>query len=155
MYLTTLDPISRDFDRIVRRAFSGGALSRGSLNYAPAYTSLGVYYADYAKDKKRARRCFQKAVELSPSEVSAGSELLDESPSVVASVARDGDGGRVHDRECPLTRQRGPAVDGRLPPGRWRNRETHGADLPGLRRSAQPFCPVSAAGAEGPWSVSG
>jgi HSP20 family protein len=36
MYLTTLDPISRDFDRIVRRAFSGGALSRGSLNYAPA-----------------------------------------------------------------------------------------------------------------------
>jgi HSP20 family protein len=25
MYLTTLDPISRDFDRIVRRAFGGGA----------------------------------------------------------------------------------------------------------------------------------
>jgi HSP20 family protein len=40
MYLTTLDPISRDFDRIVRRAFSGGAFNHGALNgglsYAPA-----------------------------------------------------------------------------------------------------------------------
>ena len=41
MYLTTLDPISRDFDRIVRRAFGGsslshGALNRGGLSYAPA-----------------------------------------------------------------------------------------------------------------------
>jgi HSP20 family protein len=34
MYLTTLDPISRDFDRIVRRAFGGGTLSHGG--YAPA-----------------------------------------------------------------------------------------------------------------------
>lgn len=31
MYLTTLDPISRDFDRIMRRAFGGSAFS-----YAPA-----------------------------------------------------------------------------------------------------------------------
>ena len=37
MYLTTLDPISRDFDRIVRRAFGNGALSRGGFaSYAPA-----------------------------------------------------------------------------------------------------------------------
>jgi HSP20 family protein len=38
MYLTTLDPISRDFDRIVRRAFGGSVLSHGALNpgYAPA-----------------------------------------------------------------------------------------------------------------------
>jgi HSP20 family protein len=41
MYLTTLDPISRDFDRIVRRAFGGsalnhGALNHGGVNYAPA-----------------------------------------------------------------------------------------------------------------------
>jgi HSP20 family protein len=37
MYLTTLDPISRDFDRTVRRAFSGSAVngSRG-FTYAPA-----------------------------------------------------------------------------------------------------------------------
>jgi HSP20 family protein len=33
MYLTTLDPISRDFDRIVRRTF--GASARG-YSYAPA-----------------------------------------------------------------------------------------------------------------------
>jgi HSP20 family protein len=42
MYLTTLDPISRDFDRIVRRAFGGSVLNRGVLShgagpsYAPA-----------------------------------------------------------------------------------------------------------------------
>jgi HSP20 family protein len=35
MYLTTLDPISRDFDRIVRRAF-GGAVSHAGSGYAPA-----------------------------------------------------------------------------------------------------------------------
>src|ERR1700722_13973878 len=34
MYLTTLDPISRDFDRVVRRAFGGSALSHAG--YAPA-----------------------------------------------------------------------------------------------------------------------
>ena len=33
MYLTTLDPISRDFDRIVRRAFGPAAIGAG---YAPA-----------------------------------------------------------------------------------------------------------------------
>jgi HSP20 family protein len=33
MYLTTLDPISRDFDRIVRRAFGSGT---AGTNYAPA-----------------------------------------------------------------------------------------------------------------------
>ena len=36
MYLTTLDPISRDFDRIVRRAFSGSAVNRGGYGYTPA-----------------------------------------------------------------------------------------------------------------------
>jgi HSP20 family protein len=34
MYLTTLDPISRDFDRVVRRAFGGSAFSHAG--YAPA-----------------------------------------------------------------------------------------------------------------------
>lgn len=48
---------------------------KNNLNYAPAYTSLGVYYADYAKDGKRARRCFQKAIELSSSEVEAAKRL--------------------------------------------------------------------------------
>ena len=36
MYLTTLDPISRDFDRIVRRAFAGSAPNQGRVSYAPA-----------------------------------------------------------------------------------------------------------------------
>jgi superkiller protein 3 len=61
---------------------------RSNLNYAPAYTSLGTYYADYAKDKKRARRCFQKAVELSPSEVASAERLA-------RSYADDGDWDRV------------------------------------------------------------
>ncbi|KAK4032906.1 hypothetical protein C8A01DRAFT_40647 [Parachaetomium inaequale] len=61
---------------------------KSNLNYAPAYTSLGRYYADYAKDKKRARRCFQKAVELSPSEVESAERLA-------RSFADDGDWDRV------------------------------------------------------------
>jgi HSP20 family protein len=39
MYLTTLDPISRDFDRIVRRAFGSSVLNHGTLTrggFAPA-----------------------------------------------------------------------------------------------------------------------
>ncbi|KAH0255244.1 TPR-like protein, partial [Aureobasidium melanogenum] len=46
-----------------------------NVNLAPAYTSLGYYYAEYAKDKKRARQCFQKAFELSGSEVEAAERL--------------------------------------------------------------------------------
>ena len=45
------------------------------MNFAPAYTSLGIYYADYGKDKKRARKCFQKAFELSASEIEAAERL--------------------------------------------------------------------------------
>lgn len=48
---------------------------KSNLSFAPSYTALGVYYADYAKDKKRARKCFQKAVELSPSEVVSAERL--------------------------------------------------------------------------------
>ncbi|KAF2155242.1 TPR-like protein [Myriangium duriaei CBS 260.36] len=48
---------------------------KSNVNFAPAYTSLGFYYADYAKDKKRARQCFQKAFELSASEVEAAERL--------------------------------------------------------------------------------
>lgn len=61
---------------------------KSNLNFAPAYTSLGIYYADYAKDKKRARKCFQKAVELSPSEVESAERLA-------RSFADDGDWDRV------------------------------------------------------------
>ena len=48
---------------------------QSNLSFAPAYTSLGIYYADYTKDKGRARKCFQKAFELSPSEIDAAERL--------------------------------------------------------------------------------
>ncbi|KAI1504079.1 tetratricopeptide [Biscogniauxia marginata] len=61
---------------------------KSNFNYAPAYSSLGIYYADYAKDKKRARKCFLKAVELSSSEVESAERLA-------RSFADDGDWDRV------------------------------------------------------------
>jgi superkiller protein 3 len=69
-----------DTSKATRKARDGAysyfiAALKSSLNFAPAYTSLGVFYADYAKDKKRARKCFQKAFELSPSEVHAAERL--------------------------------------------------------------------------------
>jgi superkiller protein 3 len=51
-----------------------GAL-QADANFAPAYTSLGLYYADYARDKRRAQRCFLKAIELSASEILAAERL--------------------------------------------------------------------------------
>ncbi|TAQ84711.1 hypothetical protein B7494_g6958 [Chlorociboria aeruginascens] len=51
------------------------AALKSNLNFAPAYTSLGIFYADYSKDKKRSRKCFQKAFELSSSEVEAAERL--------------------------------------------------------------------------------
>ncbi|KAJ2905013.1 hypothetical protein MKZ38_006669 [Zalerion maritima] len=48
---------------------------KNDIGLAPAYTMLGIYFADYTNDKKRARRCFQQAVELSPSEVEAAERL--------------------------------------------------------------------------------
>ena len=46
-----------------------------NIQLAPAYTSLGIYYDDYAKDEKRSRQCFQKAIELSATEVVAAERL--------------------------------------------------------------------------------
>ncbi|KAJ6031120.1 hypothetical protein N7540_001852 [Penicillium herquei] len=51
------------------------AAIKTNFEYAPAYTSLGFFYADYKKDKNRARQCFQKAFELSPSEIEAAKRL--------------------------------------------------------------------------------
>lgn len=64
------------------------AALNNNLHHAPTYTSLGVYYADYANDTKRSRRCFQKALELSAAEVSAAERLA-------RSFADDGDWDRV------------------------------------------------------------
>ncbi|KAJ5594172.1 uncharacterized protein N7459_000380 [Penicillium hispanicum] len=48
---------------------------KANMNYAPAYTSLGLFYADYKKDKTRAKRCFHKAFELSSAETEAAERL--------------------------------------------------------------------------------
>ncbi|GAO47565.1 TPR-like protein [Saitoella complicata NRRL Y-17804] len=48
---------------------------RKNPNYAPAYTSLGVFYADVVGDEDRALRCFQKAFELDAGEVDAAERL--------------------------------------------------------------------------------
>ncbi|KAF2166243.1 hypothetical protein M409DRAFT_55103 [Zasmidium cellare ATCC 36951] len=69
-----------DTSKAARRDRNGAysrflAAIKTNINFAPAYTSLGYYYADYAKDKKRARQCFQKAFELSSAEVEAAERL--------------------------------------------------------------------------------
>jgi superkiller protein 3 len=69
-----------DTSKSARRSRDGAyarflAAIKTNVNCAPAYTSLGYYYADYAKDKKRARQCFQKAFELSPAETEAAERL--------------------------------------------------------------------------------
>lgn len=51
------------------------AAVKADINFAPAYTSLGIYYEDYGRDKKRARQCFQKAFDLSASETVAAERL--------------------------------------------------------------------------------
>ncbi|KAF2018340.1 TPR-like protein [Aaosphaeria arxii CBS 175.79] len=51
------------------------AAIKANPNYAPPYTKLGEFYEDYNKDRKRARQCFQKAFELSPSEILAAERL--------------------------------------------------------------------------------
>ncbi|OCL11623.1 protein prenylyltransferase [Glonium stellatum] len=51
------------------------AAIKANVSFAPAYTSLGIFYSDYAKDRKRARQCFQKAFELSTSEIEAAERL--------------------------------------------------------------------------------
>ncbi|KAI1812508.1 tetratricopeptide-like protein [Poronia punctata] len=61
---------------------------KSNFSYAPAYSSLGIYYDDYAKDKSRARRCFLKAVELSSAEVESAQRLA-------KSFAQDSDWDRV------------------------------------------------------------
>jgi superkiller protein 3 len=58
------------------RAYSSLFASiQANMNFAPAYTILGIYFADYKKDKTRARRCFHKAFELSTSEIEAAERL--------------------------------------------------------------------------------
>ncbi|KAF3910944.1 hypothetical protein ABW20_dc0110431 [Dactylellina cionopaga] len=48
---------------------------RSNPNFAPAFSSLGIYYADVAGDIERANKCFQKAFELSSGEYEAAERL--------------------------------------------------------------------------------
>ena len=47
-------------------------------NYAPAYTSLGFFYADVVNDLSRAYKCFQKAFELDAGEADAAERLAED-----------------------------------------------------------------------------
>ncbi|PVG02399.1 TPR-like protein [Serendipita vermifera] len=81
------------------------ALKRSS-SFAPAYTSLGIYYADYAKpnDATRASKCFQKAFELDSREAEAARRLAEgfvdeqewELAELVARRTIEGEGGTEH-----------------------------------------------------------
>ncbi|EQL38541.1 hypothetical protein BDFG_00124 [Blastomyces dermatitidis ATCC 26199] len=66
-------PVARKDRTKAYASFLGSIQS--NMNYAPAYSSLGVYYEDYKKDRKRARRCFHKAFEISPAEVDSAERL--------------------------------------------------------------------------------
>lgn len=48
---------------------------QSNQNFAPAYTALGIFYADITEDTTRANKCFQKAFELSAGEVEAAERL--------------------------------------------------------------------------------
>ncbi|KAF8135619.1 hypothetical protein EV363DRAFT_1321133 [Boletus edulis] len=71
--------------------------------YAPAYTSLGIYYSEFADppDPTRASKCFQKAFELDPREAGAAKRLAEgfaderewDLVEVVARRTIDGEGG--------------------------------------------------------------
>lgn len=76
---------------------------KSTATYAPAFTSLGIYYSEYASppDLIRASKCFQKAFELDPREAVAARKLAerfaeDREWDLVEIVARrtiDGEGG--------------------------------------------------------------
>lgn len=78
------------------------ALKQNST-YAPAFTSLGVYYAEFVSppDPTRASKCFQKAFELDPREAYAARRLAEgfaeerewDLVEVVARRTIDGEGG--------------------------------------------------------------
>jgi superkiller protein 3 len=48
---------------------------KANPSHAASYTMLGIFYEQYNKDYRRARQCFQKAFELSPSEIIAAERL--------------------------------------------------------------------------------
>ncbi|KAL8797526.1 MAG: hypothetical protein Q9195_000342 [Heterodermia aff. obscurata] len=71
---------TQDSSRSARKSRQGAysrflASIQADMSFAPSYTILGIYYSDYVRDKNRARKCFQKAFELSASEIEAAERL--------------------------------------------------------------------------------
>ncbi|KAG8213777.1 superkiller protein 3 [Butyriboletus roseoflavus] len=93
--------------------------------YAPAYTSLGIYYSEFAHppDPTRASRCFQKAFELDPREAGAAKRLAEgfaderewDLVEVVARRTIDGEGGL----DAGILTQDGAVVGRYLPTNAW------------------------------------
>ncbi|KAG9316442.1 superkiller protein 3 [Chiua virens] len=93
--------------------------------YAPPYTSLGIYYSEFADppDPTRASKCFQKAFELDPREADAAKRLAEgfaeerewDLVQVVARRTIDGEGGL----DAGIQTQEGAAVGRYLPTNAW------------------------------------
>ncbi|KAF8557962.1 superkiller protein 3 [Imleria badia] len=93
--------------------------------YAPAYTSLGIYYSEFVDppDPTRASKCFQKAFELDPREAEAAKRLAEgfaderewDLVEVVARRTIDGEGGL----DAGIQTQAGAVVGRYLPTNAW------------------------------------
>ncbi|KAI0674837.1 TPR-like protein [Trametes maxima] len=88
---------------------------RRSSQYAPAFTSLGVYYSQFLSppDPNRASKCFQKAFELDSREVEAARRLAEgfaeegewDLVEVVARRTIEGEGGLQEGPEAKASRR--------------------------------------------------
>ncbi|KAI0356305.1 TPR-like protein [Trametes cingulata] len=86
-----------------------------SPNFAPAFTSLGIYYSEFASppDPNRASKCFQKAFELDPREADAARRLAEgfaeegewDLVEVVARRTIEGEGGLEEGPEARASRR--------------------------------------------------
>ncbi|KAH9895045.1 TPR-like protein [Cubamyces lactineus] len=84
-------------------------------NFAPAFTSLGIYYSEFLSppDPKRASKCFQKAFELDPREAEAARRLAEgfaeegewDLVEVVARRTIEGEGGLEEGAEARASRR--------------------------------------------------
>jgi len=73
---STLLVLMEENDESRNKAYTAFVTSlKYNHNYAPAYTSLGIFYANVANDSERAYRCFQKAFELDAGEAEAAERL--------------------------------------------------------------------------------
>ncbi|OBZ66566.1 Superkiller protein 3 [Grifola frondosa] len=86
-----------------------------SSTFAPAFTSLGIYYSEFLSppDPNRASKCFQKAFELDPREADAARRLAEgfaeerewDLVEVVAKRTIDGEGGLESGADSVVSRR--------------------------------------------------